>query len=275
MSKNIIVFGANGMLGNYVSNYLNKQNYIIHKITRNEYDLNNLNIDTLELLLKNLNINDNFVIINCAGIIPQSSNKNFLNDSIYYKINSLFPVILSMLSYKYNCKFIHITTDCVYNGNKGNYNENDIPDEKNSYGQSKYLGELSKGTIIRTSIIGEEIYNKVSLLEWIIKNKNGNINGYNNHYWNGVTCLELSKIIYKIINENLYWEGVKHIFSNIVTKYELSKLINDIYELNININKYETEKNVNKTIDTLYVENSLFNIKNLKEQIIELKNYNF
>ena len=172
----IFIFGSNGMLGNYVKSYLSK-NYNIISLTRKDYDLNNLSIDTLDSLLKNKNISENDIIINCAGIIPQSSKQRNIDTRLYFKINSLFPIILSQICNKYKSKMIHITTDCVFSGKDGNYNETSIHDEINDYGMSKSLGELCDATIIRTSIIGEEINNKRSLLEWVKSNKNGEING--------------------------------------------------------------------------------------------------
>ena len=239
MIKSIILFGSNGMLGNYIYSYF-KNKYKMISLIRKDYDIENLNIDSLELLLVSKKINNETLIINCAGVIPQRNNDNY---NKYIKVNTLFPIFLSNISEKYKSKFIHITTDCVFSGKKGNYTENDIKDETNIYGVSKSLGELFNGTIIRTSIIGEEKYNKKSLLEWIISKKNSKINGYSNHYWNGVTCLQLSEIINSIIINNYYWKGVRHIFSpKSVSKYELVNMINNIYNLNITINKYSAEK---------------------------------
>ena len=168
---------------------------------------------------------------------------------------------------------IHITTDCVFSGKDGNYNELSEHDETNDYGMSKSLGELCKATIIRTSIIGEELTNKRSLLEWVKSNKEKEINGFTQHYWNGVTCLQLAKIIYKVIKDDLYWEGTRHIFSpKSVSKFELVSIINEVYDLNITVVPFETEK-VDKTLITIYNTNSIFNIYSLKEQIIELNKY--
>lgn len=255
------------MLGNYLKNYLNK--YKIIQFTRENYNLELLSIDSLEILLNNYKIDDKDIVINCAGIIPQTQN---YDKEKYYKINSIFPIVLSMLCNKINCNMIHITSNCIFDGKDCNYNETSIFNETNDYEISKYLSEISNCTIIRTSIIGEEIYNKRSLLEWVISNKNKEINGYINHYWNGVTCLELSKIIEYMIINNIYWKGVKHIFSpNIISKYELLLMINDIYNLNIKINKIETIAN-NKTLSSIYV--PFYIIKDIKDQIIEQKHFN-
>jgi len=272
LKMKIFIFGANGMLGNYICSYLSKK-YKIISFIRKDYDLGNLSINSLKsFLLDNNNLEENDIVINCAGVIPQSSKQRELNARLYFIINSLFPIILSMICLEYNSKLIHITTDCVFSGKDGKYNELSIPDETNDYGISKSLGDLCEATIIRTSIIGEEINNKRSLVEWVKSNKGNSINGYTNHYWNGVTCLQLAKIVDYIIENNIYWKGVKHVFSpKSVSKYELVSMINEIYKLNININKFETENKVDKTITT--IDKIIFNIPDLFYQIDEMKKY--
>jgi dTDP-4-dehydrorhamnose reductase len=169
---------------------------------------------------------------------------------------------------------IQPTTDCVFSGTKGSYTEMDEHDEKGAYGISKSLGEPSECTIIRTSIIGNELRNKKSLLEWVLSNNNRTINGWTNHNWNGITCLQYCKVIETIMIENLFWSGVRHILSpKEVSKYELSKLICDTYNCNITINPIETEKTVDKTLQTIYTANDLFKIPDLSVQIKELRNY--
>ena len=267
----IFIFGSNGMLGNYMKSYLSKT-YEIIELTRNDYDLIKINIDSLSELLNYKNIKENDIVINCAGVIPQSSKQRGLNTRLYFTINSLFPVILSQICDKIGVKMIHVTTDCVFTGKQGNYNEESIHDETNDYGMSKSLGELCKATIIRTSIIGEEVNNKRSLLEWVKLNSGKEINGYENHYWNGVTCLQLAKIVKNILDSNSFWIGVRHIFSpRSVSKYELVSIINHVYNLNIKINKHKTDNQVNKTITSIHPQ--IFVIPDLKDQIIELKQY--
>jgi len=269
----IYIFGSNGMLGNYMKSYLSNY-YEVISLTRDDYDLNDLSIDSLTYFLSNKNIKEYDVVINCAGVIPQASTQRELDSKLYLKINSIFPVILSMLCEKFNTKMIHITTDCVFSGKTGNYNELSEQDETNDYGMSKSLGELCNATIIRTSIIGEELLNKRSLLEWVRSNAGKKINGFTKHMWNGVTCLQLSKIVNKIINEKLCWNGIRHIFSpRSVSKYELVSLINEEYKLNIDVKPLETEI-CDKTLSTVYDTNSLFDIPDLVEQIKETNSFN-
>ena len=265
----IILFGSTGMLGRYVLSVLYK-NYQVISFLRDDYDIKNDSNLKLENLLSILQKND--VVINCSGLIPQNNSNNIDSLRDYIKINSIFPNTLNEICSKLNCKFIHITTDCVFSGLKGDYDENDIHDSNTYYGISKSLGENETSTIIRTSIIGEELYNKNSLLEWLKKNKNKTINGYTNHFWNGVTCLTLAKIIKNIIDNNLYWKGVRHIYSpDSVNKYDLCNYINEIYNLNIKIEKIEKEYK-NLTLTSVY--DKLFDIDTIYNQIIEQYEHN-
>lgn len=271
----IFIFGANGMLGTYMKTFLKSQDKACICFTRHDLDVSTVTYNTIEKLFNKYTIHENDVLINCIGIIPQSKNINDTSSRNYFLINSLFPNMLSTIASLNKMKFIHVTTDCVFSGSKGNYVETDEHDEINNYGVSKSLGELGyNATVIRTSIIGEELKNKYSLLEWVKKHNNTSLNGYTNHHWNGVTCLQLAKIINKIIDENMWWIGIKHIFSpTSVTKYELVKMINDTYELNNTIKPLETENAVNKTLNSISVVNGTFNIPELDVQIEELRKF--
>lgn len=265
----IYLFGSTGMLGSYVKRILS-ETFDITDITRKEFDILNDTYGKLNKLLNGLNKND--VIINCAGIIPQKTNNNEFKK--YIKINTFFPHKLQDIVEKKKANFIHITTDCVFDGKKGSpYNENDIHTERNIYGVSKSLGEPENTTVIRTSIIGEELRGKKSLLEWVKSNKNETINGYSNHLWNGVTCLTLANIIKDIINKKLFWKGVRHIFSpNIVSKYDLCSYISIEFDLNIQVNKSSGPENINKSLISIYKIQDDFTIPDILTQIKELNN---
>lgn len=273
-NKQVIIFGSNGMLGRYLSVFLKQQNYTVIDITRQEFDI----IRCYETLTESINdlltkysIDKNTIVINCIGLIPQTRN----NDEIdYIKINSVFPVQLSHICMKYNAKLIHPTTDCVFNGSKGCYDEMHHRDETNMYGTSKILGESIHATVIRTSIIGEERYNKRSLLEWAISNNNNIVKGYTTHIWNGITCLEFAKIVDFIITNNLYWTGIRHLFSQeCVSKHKLLHMISEVYKLNIQIEQYIT-KNINKTLTTIYTDTlQNYTIPSLYDQLVELKRF--
>jgi dTDP-4-dehydrorhamnose reductase len=260
----IILFGSSGMLGNYVYKVLSKK-YNVICVNRKEFDIETCDWNKLNGLMNILENDD--VIVNCAGIIPQRKP----NSRSYIKVNTLFPHKLEEISKIHKCKFIHITTDCVFAGKKGNHIETDQHDSEELYGITKSIGEPTDSCVIRTSIIGEEQFTKKSLLEWVRANKNGVINGYSNFYWNGVTCLTLANIIENIVRTNNFWKGVRHIHSpNTVTKYELCNIINRVYNLNITINPVHCDEAKNMTVASIYPNN--YSIGTIEEQIEELKN---
>jgi len=265
----IILFGSSGMLGSYMKSYLGKI-FEVCCFTRDHFDIESSNWQKLNDLL-DMAIKDGDVIINCAGAIPQRTNDN----RYFIILNTIFPIKLNEYAKKKNIKLIHITTDCVFSGNDGNYNEISPHDSEKIYGITKSLSEEYDMCVIRTSIIGDEKNNKNSLIEWVKKNRNGQIDGYANFYWNGVTCLTLSKVVEIIIKNNEYWNGVRHIFSpEKVSKYELCCYINEIYKLNININKIDYPIK-NMTLDTIY-KNFLslyYKIPDIRTQILEQYNY--
>jgi len=253
----IILFGSTGMLGNYMKKYLTQFHEIVC-VGRNTFDVESCDWVKLDGIVQSGEL-----IINCAGAIPQQK----CDIRKYIALNSLFPHKVNEIAKEYGIPFIHITTDCVFLGKDGNYDETSKHDSEDIYGISKSLGEDNTMCIIRTSIIGEEINHKNSLIEWVIKQKDGTIDGYENVFWNGVTCLQLAKIIETVINKNDYWQGVRHIFSpNAVSKYELCQYINEIYELNITITKKQVDYK-KMTLSSIY--NMELNIPDIKEQIKE------
>lgn len=261
----IIIFGSNGMLGTYLNKVLEK-NYHLIPITRKDIDLAKASESEIIKFTTNL-VSEKDLIINASGIIKQRAYD--INDMI--NVNSIFPNILAKIKENIKCNIIHITTDCVYSGTKGSYFETDFHDCTDEYGKTKSLGENKNLTIIRTSIIGEELVNKKSLLEWVKSQKNSEINGFTNHLWNGVTCLELSNLIQNMIANNNFWENTKHIFSpKTVSKFELINIINEIYELNIIINKKQTDEKCFRNLNSMF-KNPI--IKDLNQQIKELKNF--
>lgn len=263
----VFVLGYTGMLGRYVCTYLKSMNYNVIGLSRTELDASKVsNVEDLSFL--NLNTAD--VIINCMGIIKSRNNINKLE---FIKVNSIFPYILANLCENVGCNLIHVTTDCVYDGLGGNYDEYCEHNVNDIYGITKSLGEPENVTVIRTSIIGEEIYQTRSLVEWVKLNKNKEIKGYTNHFWNGITCLQFIKVCENIVENKNYWKGVKHVFSPTnVTKYELVSMISDIYNLNIKIIPYETEIKCDRTLSSSRDDIKII-IPELNQQIKEMKKY--
>lgn len=269
MNPTIIILGKNGMLGRYFYTYFGKKSYNIIGTTREDIDLNNIDFVTLQKFLNTFTNHDNVVLINCVGLILPRKSKT----EEYLFMNAVLPHFLSIICQYNKWNYIQPSTDCVFNGKKGNYTEDSDKDESYIYGYSKGLGEEITATVIRVSIIGEEIENKYSLIEWVKSNKNKSIKGYTNHYWNGITCLEYCKIVEYIIKTNTFWKGVRNICSTVVNKWELLSIINSVFDLHINIERHECSSTINKTLSTNY--NLNIPVSHIKQQIEELKEYKF
>lgn len=259
----ILIFGATGMLGQYVYQELLSID-TVYPCTRKEFDIN---LHDWTILYKLLEYHQPDVIVNCTGLIPQ---KGIHSITSYFRINTMFPHKLQLYCEQKTCQLIHITTDAVYYGMKGFYHE--MEPSYNSldlYGMSKYLGEPLNACILRTSILGEELIHKKSLLEWV--KKQTTINGYVNHYWNGITCLKMAEIIKEMILNCFFWKGVRHVHSpNIASKYELCQWICDLYNVNCRIIPFLHEQTINRTLNSLYPR---FIIEPIQEQLKKQKEY--
>jgi dTDP-4-dehydrorhamnose reductase len=266
----VFVIGSTGMLGKYVSTYL-KEHYDLVEISRKDIDVSNIKESELRSKFVHLKIKEGDVVINCAGTIKPRVDE--LGDLNAVLVNSVFPRILANVCEYYKVKMIHPTTDCVYTGNKGEYSENDTYDVSDVYGMSKALGEPKNCTVIRTSIIGEEVNQGRSLIEWVKSEKNKTVFGFTNHFWNGVTCLEFAKICKKMIDNNLFWVGTKHLHSNKLNKKELVELISKSFNLNVTVIEKETDKKCDRSMCTIYKNIEDFEIPTLEEQLIELNKF--
>lgn len=261
----IFLFGPNGMLGRYVHTHL-KQFYPVIAISREQFSIGHDSVDNLDAIFRMACEND--VVVNCAGVIPQKCT----NTRELMAVNAIFPVELSYFCCSKKLQLIHISTDCVFSGEKGQYYENDIHDADTVYGISKSLGEKQTMCVIRTSIIGEELFGKKSLLEWVKSQNGGSINGYSNHYWNGVTCLQLAKIIRQIIHCGSFWKGVRHVYSPCdVSKHDLIKKIIASYDLNVNLRNVSMGNDSNKTLRSHHKMG--FEIPDIEVQIDEQRDF--
>ena len=139
------------------------------------------------------------------------------------------------------------------------------------YGVSKALGESSKATNIRVSIIGEEYGQARSLVEWIKSSSNKTVNGFIDHLWNGITCLEWAKLVESMLVSGEFWKGTVHACSpKSVTKAELVQMVSDIYGLNIKVNATYSNKACDRTLSSVKL--NLIK-KSLSEQIKEMKEF--
>jgi len=179
------------------------------------------------------------VAINCIGIIKQLKQAKDAVPSI--RINALLPHQLAELCGERGVRLIHFSTDCVFSGRQGPYTEQDSPDATDLYGRGKLLGELDQpGCLtLRTSIIGPELRHGLSLLAWFLQQRGGRVKGYANALFSGFPTTVMADIVIKLIGEYPGLEGLWHVSSDPIDKYDLLRLINDTYGLGIAIERDE------------------------------------
>ena len=263
MQKKVLVLGATGLIGHQIYKYLDANSeYNLYNITYRK-KLNDssilLNIRNEVEFLNKIRIIKPDIIINAIGVLIESSNKDPEN-AIF--INAYMPHRLMRLADELGTKFIHISTDCVFSGEKKEpYIETDFKDGKGTYAKTKGLGEIitDKHLTLRTSVVGPELKSDgEELFHWFMMQE-GTIQGYTKAIWSGVTTLELAKIVKLVIENNI--TGLYHVTnSQPINKYELLNLFKKYTNKNIkiipvvgkNVNKsfIDTRKELNYTIPT-------------------------
>ena len=244
----ILILGSTGLLGYTFTRYFFDREFfdtfaIVRNYSKIKYfnekhhekfvHINNiLDYEETEKIIKNIKPD---VLINCLGITNKKiSNSNQSEEFI--RINSLLPYRLQKICTVLGSRLIHFSTDCIFSGNKGFYSENDIPDPLDLYGRSKLLGELDfENTLtIRKSVIGHELISKNGLLEWFLY-QNKFVEGYKNVIFSGTTVLELAILIEKYIIPRSDLKGILNISGESISKFDLLKIIADIYNKKIDI----------------------------------------
>lgn len=243
----VLILGATGMLGHKLLQILSGKfstigtvrgsvaEYLNHPVLNPgvlKGHINASNISTVENAIKECRPD---VVINCIGIVKQLPAAHDPLSSI--AINALFPHQLAHICQQREIRIIHISTDCVFSGRKGNYNEEDFADADDLYGRTKYLGEVNyeNALTIRTSIIGRELGTNHGLVEWFLSQEGRTVSGYTNTIFNGLTTNALSDVIATTITDYPKMRGVWHVASDPISKYELLKLVKTTYDLDVEI----------------------------------------
>lgn len=207
-------------------------------------------------------------VINCIGVIKPHITKNM---QISIAANALFPYQLANHCEKYGYKLINITTDCVFSGKTGDYTEESLHDCTDEYGKTKSLGEPPNCLNLRTSIIGPEIEGRAtSLVEVVKSKKGGDFNAFTNWYWNGVTTLQYAKICQQIIEQGLHQNGTFHVFSDKIVKGDMIKILNDKYDLGLNITRCEAPYYCDRTLSTVKRLCGMLQIPSIRRQMEDM-----
>jgi dTDP-4-dehydrorhamnose reductase len=207
------------------------------------------------------------VLVNAVGIVKSGKEAQDRLTNIW--INSLFPHQLYQICQKRGVRLIHISTDCVFSGKKGNYREDDPSDAEDIYGKTKYLGEVSRegALTIRTSLIGRELSTAKNLVEWFLANQGGKVNGFSNAIFSGFPTVYLAQIMADIITKEQELSGLYHVSSEPINKFKLLSLMRDKMGLDIKIEE-SPEFHCDRSLDsTPYREKTGFKPPSWEEMI--------
>lgn len=269
--KKILIIGAEGMLGHVVKTYFEEKGHEIICTTRKEKssDLYFNISDTvtgIEPIIKEVEPD---VLINCIGILNKVAEEH---KALAILINSYLPHYLDELSAKYNFKLVHVSTDCVFNGEVGGYDEDSVPNETSMYGRTKALGEVinDRSVTLRTSIVGPDINeNGIGLFKWFM-DQEGEVGGYDKVMWTGVTTMWYAKCMEMAIEKDLV--GLHHCVNNdTISKYDLLVLFKKYFDKDITINHnpdVESKKTLVRTSKSFD-----FGIPSYEEMIKEMREW--
>ena len=248
----ILVIGSSGMLGSAVLRVLcelrawqvfgtirneNSRQFFSETIRANL--IANIDVEHQDTLVKLFSQIRPDVVVNCAGVIKHRSDSE--DPLVAIPLNALLPHRLANLCQLIGSRLVHVSTDCVFSGNKGSYTETDFPDACDVYGKSKALGEViyPNTVTLRTSIIGHELQGNQSLLNWFLSQA-GTCRGFRRAIFSGLPTVVFSRIIRDVVIPNTNLTGLYHVASKPISKFDLLNLISNAYEKSISIDADDT-----------------------------------
>jgi dTDP-4-dehydrorhamnose reductase len=235
----ILVMGASGMLGHQVCRTLARRmeiwatfqgdavSYERYHLVEPDRALSRVNVQDLPTVTKAMEMVQPDAVVNAIGIVKQRKEAESAIPSI--QVNALFPHQLAELCKAVDARLIHVSTDCVFSGKRGNYSETDFPDAADLYGRTKLLGELhdSDCLTIRTSLVGWELENRASLLEWFAAQRHRRITGYRQAIFTGLSTSVLAGLMGDILEDHVDVSGLYHVVSSPISKYDLLVKLRD------------------------------------------------
>jgi dTDP-4-dehydrorhamnose reductase len=243
----VLVLGASGMLGNAMVDVLSENGGLeAYGTLRSASAKRFFNPEISQRLISGCDVENHDslqrvfaevkpdVVINCVGLIKQLAEVNDTLATVL--INTILPHRLSRLCELIGARLIHISTDCVFSGDKGAYKEDDDSDAKDVYGKSKFLGELHDAhcLTLRTSIIGHELQSAHGLIGWFLSQQD-HCKGYKRAIFSGLPTVVLAQIIRDIVIPRPDLSGVYHVAAQPISKYDLLRLVADVYGKSIEI----------------------------------------
>lgn len=247
MTLRALVFGATGMLGNAMFRFLSEgSDLVAYGTARSESArryfskelssrlITGVDIENHDSLVKAFTTARPDVVINCVGLVKQLTDANDPLQAV--PINTLLPHRLAALCQATAARLVHISTDCVFSGSKGNYLESDFPDAKDLYGRSKLLGEVDypHAVTLRTSIIGHELTGQRSFVCWFLAQQ-GSVNGFTKAIFSGLPTVELARVVRDVVLVRPELRGLYHVAAKPINKFELLELVATAYGKDIEI----------------------------------------
>lgn len=243
----ILVLGVTGMLGNAMFRVLTEvMEHEVYGTARSnsgnrhlgnvfaQQILNDVDVENYDSLVHAFAVVRPQVVVNCIGLVKQLASVDDPLRAI--PLNSLLPHRLASLCFATGARLVHFSTDCVFSGAKGGYQETDFPDARDLYGRTKLLGEVDRPDTItlRTSIIGHELSGNRSLIGWFLAQE-GPVNGFSRVIFSGLPTVELSRVVRDVVLPRPELHGIYHVGSSPISKYELLHLVADVYGKTIEI----------------------------------------
>jgi len=247
MKNKVLVLGASGMLGNAVFRFFTESDGCdVLGTVRGELSkrffpeslrdalVSGVDVENIDSLARVFGEVRPDLVINCIGLVKQLAEADDPLSAI--PINSLLPHRLARLCAVAGARFVHMSTDCVFSGSKGMYTEGDFSDAKDLYGRSKYLGEVDypNAITLRTSIIGHELEGARSLVGWFLA-QSGSVKGFRRAVFSGLPTVEIARLIHDHVLPNPDLHGLYHVSADPINKYDLLRLVADVYGKSITI----------------------------------------
>lgn len=243
----VLVLGASGMLGNALMRMLPHEGQIeAYGVARRAYSAESFPSLSPERLLPITDVLDSDavrsifertgadVVINAVGVVKQLAGAE--DPRVALPLNAELPHQLAGLCQDAGARLVHISTDCVFAGTRGNYSEEDVPDATDLYGRSKLLGEVDapNAVTLRTSIVGHELDSHHGLFDWFLAQQ-GRVSGYTRAIFSGLTTVEFARVIARHVLPNAELRGLYHVSAAPISKCDLLGIVADLYGKDIEI----------------------------------------
>lgn len=243
----VLILGASGTIGNTILRVFSESpEFNVYGTARCQQTGSHFAPDIANKLIHNIDA-QNFdtvmhvfakhkpdFVINCVGLVKQIAYSN--DPTLVMPVNAIFPHQLAKVCELNGSKLIHFSTDCVFSGIKGNYIETDPMDVSDLYGMSKFIGEVTypHALTLRTSFIGHELTTNHELVEWFLSQE-GTVKGFRKAIYSGLPTVVLARLVRDIVLKYPGLSGLYHVASEPINKFDLLKLIANIYKKDIQI----------------------------------------